>query len=67
MRLSDIMSAADLAVFPKIALALFLAAFAGILWRTYVSGRRDEFQRWAHLPVDQDLPAGDDCERRGAP
>lgn len=52
MKLSDIMSAADLTLYPRIALILFLAAFIAVVARLLLA--RDA-ATWAHdaaLPLD---------------
>jgi hypothetical protein len=52
MKLSDIMSAADLTLYPKIALVLFLVAFAIVVVRLLLPGRRGVWERRAALPLD---------------
>lgn len=52
MKLSDIVSAADLTLYPQIALVLFLVAFAIVLARLLWPGRKDVWQRRARLPLD---------------
>lgn len=58
MRLSDIMSSVDLTLFPKIALLLFLAAFAGLMIRTFIryAGSRDTVA--ASMPLQDDIVTG---------
>ena len=52
MKLSDIMSAADLTLYPQIALVLFLLAFVIVLARLPLPGRRAVRERRAALPLD---------------
>ncbi len=58
MKLSDIMSSVDLTLFPKIALLLFLAAFAALMIRTFTrfAGGRDTIA--ASMPLQDDIAAG---------
>lgn len=52
MKLSDIMSGANLTLYPKVALVLFLLAFVVVLVRTFNPGARAEQARAAGLPLD---------------
>jgi len=53
MSLTDIMSHSDLALFPQIALLIFLAVFASMTMRVFLSPRRRErYARAAALPLD---------------
>ena len=52
MKLSDIMSAADLTIYPKIALVLFLFAFFLVVLRIFWPGARAQFAQAAVLPLD---------------
>lgn len=52
MRLSDVMSAMDLATFPQVALVLFLGVFVGVLVRVYVRGKPADFESQSRLPFD---------------
>ncbi len=56
MRLSDVMSAMDLATFPQVALILFLGVFVVVVVRVYVRGRPADFEDVSQLPFD-DEPA----------
>ncbi|HYE62933.1 MAG TPA: hypothetical protein VD997_13135 [Phycisphaerales bacterium] len=53
MRLSDILGHLDLTVWPKMALVLFLAVFAGVTWRVLRTSRAD-IARAASLPIDDE-------------
>lgn len=53
MRLSELMSAAGLALYPTIALILFLSAFAVIAVRVVVAKKRD-IDHAANLPLADD-------------
>lgn len=52
MKLSDIVSGANLTLYPKVALVLFLLAFVIVLVRTLAPGAREEQARAAALPLD---------------
>ena len=52
MRLSDIMSNMGLAIYPTVALVLFLAIFAGVVWRLLRIGR-EEIEACARLPFSE--------------
>lgn len=52
MKLSDIMSAAGLTLYPRIALVLFLLAFLIVIVRLLLPGRRAQWERTAALPLD---------------
>lgn len=52
MRLSDIMGHLDLAVYPIVAMVIFLGVFAGVCLRMFRRGRRDEFRNAAALPLE---------------
>ncbi|MEM9662760.1 MAG: cbb3-type cytochrome c oxidase subunit 3 [Planctomycetota bacterium] len=56
MRMSDIMSHVDLAVWPTIGLVLFLIVFACMAGRVLLS-KRPHNERIASLPLDDDEPA----------
>jgi hypothetical protein len=52
MRLSDIMSRLDLAVYPEVALVLFLGVFAAVMIRVYGRSRSQEMSRAASMPLE---------------
>jgi hypothetical protein len=52
MKLSDVVSAAGLTIYPKIALVLFLLAFAIVVVRILLPGRRAQWARHAALPLE---------------
>lgn len=52
MKLSDIMSAADLTIYPRIALILFLVAFIGVVARLSLSGNSAAWAHDAALPLE---------------
>jgi hypothetical protein len=56
MRLTDIMSAMDLAIYPQIALLIFVAIFINVLVRVFSRRRAQEYQRLAELAL-HDEPA----------
>ena len=54
MRLTDIMSGLNLSIYPQIALVIFITVFAGVLLRVFSRSRNSEFERAAHLPLNED-------------
>lgn len=50
MKLSDIMSAADLAIYAEVGLVLFLAAFLGVVVRVLWPGRDDHYEKALMIP-----------------
>ena len=74
MRLGEIMSHMDLAVFPQIGLVLFLAIFVAAMWRVLRSSR-SEMAACAAIPLDdravltprgaEGVSAGDDVKSKG--
>ena len=58
MSLSDIIGRLGLETAPKIALILFLAAFAMILVGALARSRKKEFDRASRLPLEDDDPPG---------
>jgi cbb3-type cytochrome oxidase subunit 3 len=56
MSLTDIMSGAGLSLYAEIALLLFLVAFCLIVWRTFSPSRKNEMERAAQLPLEDDTP-----------
>lgn len=51
MRLSDVISNMNLAIWPQIALVMFVVIFASVLVRIYRRSRRD-YEGIARLPID---------------
>lgn len=56
MKLSDVMSAAGLAIYAEVALVLFLAVFAGVALKLWFQKTDPELAR---LPLDQDPTEGE--------
>jgi len=57
MSLTDIMSHSDLSLYPQIALVIFLAVFASLTLRMFLSRRRGAADaRAATLPLDDGTP-----------
>lgn len=56
MSLTDIMSGANLTLYPKIGLFIFLAAFIAIVIREFLRPGT-EVNRHARLPLEEDPPA----------
>jgi cbb3-type cytochrome oxidase subunit 3 len=54
MKLSDIMSHAQLSVYTEIALVLFLAVFVAIVIHTFLPSRRRELEEISRLPLSDD-------------
>ena len=54
MRMSDIVSGLGLAVYPIIAMLMFIAVFAGAMIRVFARGRRAEMDAAANLPLADD-------------
>jgi cbb3-type cytochrome oxidase subunit 3 len=54
MRLSDIMSGANLAVFPEIGLVIFLLVFSAVTIRVFSRRRPEEFRRCAAIVLDDE-------------
>lgn len=52
MRLTDIMSGLDLAVYPEIGLVIFLGVFAAIAVRVYRQRNREELERYASMALE---------------
>lgn len=62
MKLSDIMSSMQLSSYAEIALVLFLGAFGAITISLLWSRKREEWDRYRHLPLedtDVTLPSTD--------
>lgn len=55
MRLSDIMSAMELSVYPQVALVIFLGVFAAVVLRTFARGRKNELEKLAMLPLEDGM------------
>ncbi len=64
MKLSDIMSAAGLAIYAEWALVLFMLAFLGIAAWAFWPSRKDALEANAKLPLDDD-PAPAPSRARG--
>jgi hypothetical protein len=58
MRLSDIMSNMGLALYPQLALILFLVAFALICARVLLFSSAKDMHRAAHIPLSNDEGRG---------
>lgn len=70
MRMSDVMSGLDLAIYPIIALLLFLSVFVGVVLRVTGRSRRSELSRAALLPLAAEAaanPAGTSQPHSNAP
>ncbi len=59
MSLTDLMSSMDLAVYPQVAMVIFMGVFAGVAWRTYArggAGAAEAHRRMALLPLEEGRP-----------
>lgn len=54
MKLSDIMSYAQLSAYTEVALVLFLGVFIAITVRTFLPSRRQELEAASRLPLEDD-------------
>ena len=55
MKLSDIMSYAQLSVYTEVALVLFLGVFVAISIRTFMPSRQGELDAASRLPLEDDV------------
>lgn len=55
MKLSDIMSYAQLSFYTEVALVLFLGVFIAVAIRTFMPSRRHELDAAARLPLEDDV------------
>ncbi|HZI28189.1 MAG TPA: cbb3-type cytochrome c oxidase subunit 3 [Gemmatimonadaceae bacterium] len=60
MSLTEIMSNAGLSRYAELALLLFVFAFVVIIARLYRPSRRNELERQAKLPLEDDPPSRTD-------
>ena len=61
MRLSEIMSNADLTIFPKVALIIFIGVFILVTLRTMTMSRRQNVDELARLALDDNDSIGGDA------
>ncbi len=54
MKLSELMSQAGLSLYAEVALVLFLAAFAAILYTTFRPGAARRMHEMSRLPLDDE-------------
>jgi len=62
MRLSDIMSAADLDVWPQMALVIFIAVFVGVVIKTFAKSQQQKHEEARYLPLEDDEGRKDEDE-----
>jgi cbb3-type cytochrome oxidase subunit 3 len=55
MKLSDIMSYAQLSFYTEVALVLFLGVFVAISIRTFMPSRQSELEAASRLPLEDDV------------
>ena len=65
MRLTDIMSNMDLAIWPKMGLIIFLIAFAAIVIRVATT-KRTHSRHMASMPLEDDSTINSEEPRHGA-
>lgn len=53
MKLSDVMGAADLAIFAEVGLVLFMAVFLGVVVRVLWPGRRSLDEELVQIPFSE--------------
>lgn len=53
MKLSDVMGAADLAIYAEVGLVLFLAAFIGVVVRVLWPGHDDNYEQALMIPFTE--------------
>jgi hypothetical protein len=58
MRLSDLMSSMGLAIYPQVALLIFLAVFIAIGVRVFGRARPEQFRRWSRIVLDEEAKGG---------
>lgn len=58
MRLSELMSSMGLAIYPQVALLIFLAVFIAIGVRVFGRSRPEQFRRWARIVLDEEVKGG---------
>lgn len=52
MRLSELMSQMDLAIYPQVALVIFLGVFVGVLYRVFSRRYTQDYEEASRLPLD---------------
>ncbi len=55
MKLSDIMSYAQLSIYTEVALVIFLGVFVAISIRTFMPSRQSELEAASRLPLEDDV------------
>ncbi len=55
MSLSELMSNADLAMWPQVGLVLFMAIFTGVLIKTFAKSQQDKHEEARFLPLTDDV------------
>jgi cbb3-type cytochrome oxidase subunit 3 len=64
MKLSDVMSHANLAVFAEVAMVIFMAAFVGIVIWLFWPSRRDALEQHRSMPLDDGVDRPHEGARR---
>ncbi len=60
MRMTDIVSGLDLAIYPEVGLVIFLGVFVAVVVRTMVMTDRRSAERASRLPLEPDTRATPD-------
>lgn len=58
MRLTDLMSSMGLAIYPQVALLIFLTVFVAIGVRVFGRARPEQFRRWARIALEDETKGG---------
>ena len=66
MRLSDVMSSAELTTWPEIALVIFLSVFVGIVVYVFLFRKKESWEHQRHLPLEDDPNDRHGAEKRGS-
>ena len=67
MRLSDIMSDAELTAWPEVALVIFFSVFVGIVVYVFFFRKKESWEHQRHLPLDDGPGDRDGAEsKRGS-
>lgn len=64
MKLSDVMSHANLAIFAEVAMVIFMVAFIGIVIWLFRPSRRDALEQYRSMPLDDGVRGPHEGARR---
>jgi cbb3-type cytochrome oxidase subunit 3 len=54
VKLSDVMSASGLAIYAEVGLVLFLLAFLGVVVRLFLTGKDEDYDQAAFMPLREE-------------